>query len=221
MTTIGTTAPRTLGYDQRRPELEAWLDQHYITDFNLKPCTMLDIGCGDGFWSMLFDLRGYTVIGVDSNADQLAHARDRIRQARNVYADYRLDLLTHKAPVFIPLDLDNIEQLEVFADAYRIAATETSDLRPKPELIFARTIPHFYQPTLEPAGLLIARLLTILCDHNTTILLSIYSDGRGKTIDGATMHPLSAILTTIHDAAGRIADAQVVDDYMQIAVTRR
>jgi SAM-dependent methyltransferase len=215
-----TDVQPSLGYDQRRPELEAWLDQHYIADFNLKPCTLLDLCCGDGFWSMLFDLRGFTVVGIDSNADQLVKARERVRDARNDRTDTG-HVLTQKAPVFIPLDVDDVAQLQVFADAYRVASTETEALRPAPEIIFARTIPHFYQPTLHPAGLLIARLLTMVCDHATTILLSIYSDGSRQTIEGATMHPLSEILATIVDAAGRIADAQIVDDYMQIAVTRR
>jgi SAM-dependent methyltransferase len=40
----------------------------------------LDLGCGTGIWSLELAKRGWEVVGIDSNARAVSHARERSRQ---------------------------------------------------------------------------------------------------------------------------------------------
>lgn len=54
------------GYEERREQLRSWARRHYIEAFRLKPCRMLDVACGEGFWSALFAAEGFAVSGFDA-----------------------------------------------------------------------------------------------------------------------------------------------------------
>jgi SAM-dependent methyltransferase len=53
------------GYEERREHWLAWARRHYVEDFGLAPGRLLDVGCGDGFWTSVFTELGFEAIGVD------------------------------------------------------------------------------------------------------------------------------------------------------------
>jgi len=63
-----------LGYEQKRQELCKFVKKNYVDAFDLKPCTMLDAGCGDGFWSEIFNDLGFSVTGVDISPFEIGAA---------------------------------------------------------------------------------------------------------------------------------------------------
>jgi SAM-dependent methyltransferase len=68
-------APVFEAYETKRESLRAWLRRHYIDEFGLKPGTLLDLGCGNGFWSGLFADEGFTVTGLDVYEPYIEEAR--------------------------------------------------------------------------------------------------------------------------------------------------
>lgn len=62
-------------YEAKRESLRAWVRRHYIEEFGLRPGTLLDLGCGNGFWSGLFADDGFTVTGLDLDADFIFEGR--------------------------------------------------------------------------------------------------------------------------------------------------
>ena len=54
------------GYEANRPRWRAWVGQHYIEAFGLQAGErLLDIPCGDGFWTSVFAELGFDACGVD------------------------------------------------------------------------------------------------------------------------------------------------------------
>lgn len=64
------------GYEKRRSHWEKWVAAHYVEAFGLeKGGRLLDLPCGDGFWSSVFDGLGFKVIGVDRSEGGVEMAR--------------------------------------------------------------------------------------------------------------------------------------------------
>lgn len=85
-------------YDGQRRELDRWLERNYIRPFGLRPCRLLDAGCGNGFWTSLWAGRGYEVAGFDVDADLVADGRAR-------YPDVRLDVASFEDASAYDVDL--------------------------------------------------------------------------------------------------------------------
>jgi SAM-dependent methyltransferase len=69
------TSPVFAEYEAKRGQLRAWMARHIVAEFGLRPGTLLDAGCGNGFWSGLFAERGFEVTGVDRDPEYIAEAR--------------------------------------------------------------------------------------------------------------------------------------------------
>jgi len=65
------------GYEERRDHWLAWARRHYVDAFGLAPGRLLDVGCGDGFWTSLFQELGYAATGVDLSSGGIEAARSR------------------------------------------------------------------------------------------------------------------------------------------------
>jgi SAM-dependent methyltransferase len=79
-------------YEAKRDYLRTWVRRHYIEEFGLKPGTLLDLGCGNGFWSGLFAEAGFTVTGLDVDPDYIFEGRLKHSDVEFVLADARLPL---------------------------------------------------------------------------------------------------------------------------------
>jgi SAM-dependent methyltransferase len=65
------------GYDEQRDLWVDWTKKHYIDAFDLRPgTTLVDVGCGDGFWSGVFHELGFVVSGFDLSAGGIEVARE-------------------------------------------------------------------------------------------------------------------------------------------------
>ena len=84
-----TYSPVFVEYEEKRAQLKAWCRLHYIREFNLQPGTLLDLGCGNGFWSGLFAEEGFTVTGVDIEPDYIFEGRLKHPDVRFERADAR------------------------------------------------------------------------------------------------------------------------------------
>jgi SAM-dependent methyltransferase len=64
------------GYERQRETWGAWVAEHYIREFDLHPDErLLDVGCGDGFWTALFAEAGLAATGVDFSPAGIEAAR--------------------------------------------------------------------------------------------------------------------------------------------------
>jgi SAM-dependent methyltransferase len=73
------------GYDARRAQWTTWAWRHYVRTFKLGPLvplpgrrpTVLDIPCGDGFWTSVLASLGFDAQGIDLSPTGVAQARKR------------------------------------------------------------------------------------------------------------------------------------------------
>jgi len=73
------------GYDARRVQWTGWAWRHYVRTFRLGPLVpipghrpaLLDIPCGDGFWTSVMARLGFDAQGVDLSPAGVARARER------------------------------------------------------------------------------------------------------------------------------------------------
>ncbi len=65
------------GYEERRDHWLAWARRHYVEAFDLPPGRLLDVGCGDGFWTSVFHELGFEATGVDLSPGGIEAARSR------------------------------------------------------------------------------------------------------------------------------------------------
>lgn len=63
------------GYEERRDHWLAWARRHYVDAFDLAPGRLLDVGCGDGFWTSVFRELGFEATGVDLSPGGIEAAR--------------------------------------------------------------------------------------------------------------------------------------------------
>lgn len=193
------TASTVLGYEERRDELEAFVDKHYLETFRLEPTRMLDAGCGDGFWSDIFARRGFRVHGVDLDSAAIAAAR---RRATAAAADGAYP--PGCQPSF---DIGDV-----------LKPTTIAGLEPRGAygLIFARTLPHFYQPKLDAGTRLVEQLLEQL-HPNGRILLSIYThQSEQRERDGAVHHHQAFIVRAVIEAGADVRATRYRDEYFQV-----
>lgn len=107
------------GYEANRNKWEDWVQRHYIGEFQLREGErILDIPCGDGFWSSVFAKKGFKVVGIDLNETGIAEARRRFPQI-----EFHLGNAEQKLPV--PADtfdivfsraITHLHQKELFRD---------------------------------------------------------------------------------------------------------
>lgn len=79
-------------YEQRRPAMSSWVARHYVAEFGLEPCPMLDAACGEGFWSDLFADYGFDVWGFDIDESYINAGRRKYPRVQFGVADVMGDL---------------------------------------------------------------------------------------------------------------------------------
>lgn len=75
------------GYEDRRDHWLAWARHHYVEAFDLPPGRLLDVGCGDGFWTSIFRDLGFDATGVDRSPGGIEAARSKYPGCRFLVAD--------------------------------------------------------------------------------------------------------------------------------------
>lgn len=73
------------GYDPKRVQWTAWAWRHYVKTFRLGPLVpglgrrprLLDIPCGDGFWTSVMARLGFDAQGIDLSPTGVAKAKER------------------------------------------------------------------------------------------------------------------------------------------------
>ncbi len=75
------------GYEERREHWLAWARRHYVEAFDLAPGRLLDVGCGDGFWTSVFSELGFEATGVDLSPGGIDAARSKYPGSRFLVAD--------------------------------------------------------------------------------------------------------------------------------------
>jgi len=89
------------GYEADRRRWASWVREHYIRAFDLPPGgRLLDIPCGDGFWSSTFRDAGFKVTGLDLSEGGIEVARSRYPGIRFAIAN---------AEEKLPVDLDGFD----------------------------------------------------------------------------------------------------------------
>ena len=179
------TASDELGYTEKRAQHRAWLRSRTVYQFGMREGSLLDAGCGDGFWGDLFAELGFVVTGVDLNADAIAEGR--IRYPR--------------------LELHQGDVLQGWGDEH----DEHYDW------VYARTLPAFYQATLEPATEMIDALVKRLKPAGA-LVVCVYSDQSGQVKDGNKRWHLSDLLHAAMDAGARPVASSSADGYIQMKV---
>ncbi|MBI2763960.1 MAG: class I SAM-dependent methyltransferase [Chloroflexi bacterium] len=75
------------GYEERRGHWLAWARRHYVEAFDLPTGRLLDVGCGDGFWTSIFRDLGFEATGVDVSPGGIATARSKYPESTFLVAD--------------------------------------------------------------------------------------------------------------------------------------
>jgi len=75
------------GYEERRDHWLAWAGRNYVEAFGLHRGRLLDVGCGDGFWTSIFTELGFEATGVDRSRGGIEAARSRYPGSRFLEAD--------------------------------------------------------------------------------------------------------------------------------------
>lgn len=180
------------GYEAKRDKLRDWARRHYLAEFGLDygpGDTLLDAGCGNGFWADLFRDEGFDVRGVDLRADLIVEARVKYPGIRFVIGDIekplvafgRFDVVFARTlPQFYAPDLGRMET--VVANLLRHVRPDTGTL-----------------------------LLSIYSDGS--------GEDRPMLVDGvARHHPESAYRYAIDGAGGTVTKAARIGNYLQLAV---
>lgn len=180
------------GYEAKAGHWRKWVAEHYIEEFDLIPGTLLDVGCGAGFWSGIFAEAGFDVTGFDVNPEY-------IEEAKNRYV----------------VSGGRVVQFET-ADMFGRSFAEAGMF----DVVFARTLPAFYDTSLAGFQSLVMELLR----HTSgTLLISAYTDGSGKdtelSVGGkARHHPHQAMLAVVREAGGNVFHWTYEGGYLNIGV---
>jgi SAM-dependent methyltransferase len=66
------------GYEAQRRYLRRWLRRHYVRAFGFpRGGRVLDVPCGDGFWTSLLHGEGFDAVGIDRDPGGVTVARRR------------------------------------------------------------------------------------------------------------------------------------------------
>lgn len=86
-------------YEAQRATWKAWVEKHYIKAFGIKPgSTILDMPCGDGFWSSVLAEFGMRVTGLDISSGGISEAKRR-------YPGIHFDVADAEKPVVFAHEL--------------------------------------------------------------------------------------------------------------------
>jgi SAM-dependent methyltransferase len=79
-------------YEDKRPQLVKWVQVNYVDEFSLKPGTLLDAGCGEGFWADIFADMGFESYGFDIEPEYIANGVRKYPRVQLQVADILSEL---------------------------------------------------------------------------------------------------------------------------------
>ena len=122
------------GYDANRPRWRAWVAQHYIGAFGLQVGErLLDIPCGDGFWTSVFAEFGFDACGVDLSPGGIDEACRRYPGIEFAVGDAEQDLpfATRSFDVVFSRGITHLHRPELFkSSSFRMARNLMGYVRP-------------------------------------------------------------------------------------------
>lgn len=122
------------GYEARRRRWRAWVRRHYVDAFGLSPRDrLLDIPCGDGFWTSVFAELGMDARGVDLSAGGVEAARRKYAGLEFSVGDAEQDLPFAKRSfdVVFSRGITHLHRPDLFTDAsFRMARNLMRYVRP-------------------------------------------------------------------------------------------
>jgi SAM-dependent methyltransferase len=107
-------------YERMRPKWEAWVKRHYVREFGLVPGErVLDIPCGDGFWSSVLRDAGFDVVGADASAGGIDVASTTYPGIEFVVADaeHELPFPNGRFDVVFCRGISHFHRRELFTDS--------------------------------------------------------------------------------------------------------
>ena len=122
------------GYEANRPRWRAWVGQHYIGAFGLQAGErLLDIPCGDGFWTSVFAEFGFDACGVDLSPGGIDTARQGYPGIEFAVGDAEQDVPFAKRSfdVVFSRGITHLHRPELFKDSsFRMAGNLMGYVRP-------------------------------------------------------------------------------------------
>lgn len=180
-------------YEKKRDQLERWARRHYIDEFALTPgMRLLDAGCGEGFWSSIFDRAGLIVSGFDL-------CFDYVRAGQTKYPNVALRVGDAAEKKLYPAGSFDV----VFCRAISHFYAESLD--------GAEEVLTNLKTYVKTNGFL---LLSMYSDQSGKARPGVYGNL-------ATHHPADAFLRTVESAGCSIVKTARVGNYLQVQAVGR
>ena len=122
------------GYEANRPRWRQWVAQHYIGAFGLQAGErLLDIPCGDGFWTSVLAELGFDACGVDLSPGGVEAAKTRYPGIEFAVgaAEQDLPFAERSFDVVFSRGITHLHRPELFKDSsFRMAGNLMRYVRP-------------------------------------------------------------------------------------------
>lgn len=177
-------------YEQKRDQLAAWAAKHYIAEFDLEPCRLLDAACGEGFWADVFTDAGFSAYGFDREPEYVAAGQK-------------------KYPRVMLQPGDALGELPYPPGSFGVVFVRAISCFYSYRLTEARKVLVNLLPLVKPGGLL---LMSVYSDGSGEKRPGMFGGGHWH-------HPHNAYLD-LAAAVGAVKHSAAKGNYLQIAVTR-
>jgi SAM-dependent methyltransferase len=107
-------------HEERRPHWRDWVQRHYVEEFGLLPGErILDIPCGDGFWSSVLTGLGFEVVGIDLSRGGVEVARNRYPGIEFLVGDAEAELPVeeHGFDVVFSRGISHLHHVDLVTDS--------------------------------------------------------------------------------------------------------
>lgn len=138
-----TSGEKGFEFDKQREMWEDWNREHYMGTFGLKPgMSLLDIPCGEGFWSELFHLEGFKVTGADLSPGGVETSSERYPDVDFVVADAERELPfeRHSFDIVFSRGISHLHRADLFTpQSIRMVINLMEYVKPGGLLLFSYT----------------------------------------------------------------------------------
>lgn len=160
---------RSGGFNYDPEQSAAWLDA-LIKRLRIAPGSLLDAGCGDGFWTQLWSERGHACLGVDRNPIAIESARARCPSAAFFVADLALPMpaLDHGYDLVFARHVPHFYRPDLYPNSEDVARNLLAHVRSNGALLLVvREMPTTLPTNVSRAG---GRIVRHLRDEPEEIL---------------------------------------------------